>query len=119
MKKALACAAAALMMTGCFNTKIVFSEKGGGTVSAAHDGAWHHGIIVGLVTLSDPIAIDKVCPSGVAYVEQNTSFLNGLVGGITYNIYTPQTVSVYCADGGSADVKLDENGQVVAMSAIR
>jgi hypothetical protein len=35
----------------------------------------------------------------VAKVETERSFLNGLVGAITWNIYTPMHVLVTCASG--------------------
>jgi hypothetical protein len=39
------------------------------------------------------------CPQGFAVVETERSFLNGLVGAITYSIYTPMHVKVTCAGG--------------------
>ena len=42
------------------------------------------------------------CPSGVAIIETEQSFLNGLVGLLTIGIYTPQTVTITCAGGGGA-----------------
>ena len=33
---------------------------------------------------------------GVAFVESKQSFVQGLLGGITYGIYTPRTMNIYC-----------------------
>ena len=43
------------------------------------------------------------CPNGVARVETQHSFLNSLVAAITFSIYTPMTITVQCAAGGSPD----------------
>lgn len=39
------------------------------------------------------------CASGVAVVETQQTFLNGLLAVVTLGIYTPQTVSITCAAG--------------------
>ncbi len=58
------------------------------------------------------------CPNGVARVETQLSFLNGLVGALTFSIFTPMTITVTCAAGSSdgaadADVVLSEDGIAV------
>ena len=53
------------------------------------------------------------CPSGVAKVESRLSFLNMLVGALTYSIYTPMEITVSCAGGGksgSDDTTLNAQG---------
>jgi hypothetical protein len=42
------------------------------------------------------------CPNGVARVDTQLSFVNGLVGILTLGIYTPMNIEVTCAAGGSA-----------------
>ncbi len=42
------------------------------------------------------------CPHGVARVDTQLSFVNGLVGMLTLGIYTPMNIVVTCAAGGSA-----------------
>ena len=39
------------------------------------------------------------CPSGVAVIETQQTFLNGLVLVLTLGIYTPRTVTLTCASG--------------------
>ena len=39
------------------------------------------------------------CPSGVAVIETQQTFLNGLVSVLTLFIYTPRTVTITCAAG--------------------
>lgn len=42
------------------------------------------------------------CPGGVAKVETQQSFVNGLVAILTIGIYTPMTIRVTCAAPGAA-----------------
>jgi hypothetical protein len=42
------------------------------------------------------------CPSGVAQVETQHSFLNGLAAAITFGIYTPLQINVTCASGAAS-----------------
>jgi hypothetical protein len=51
--------------------------------------------------LVPPPAIDakQTCPQGVASVVTERSFLNGLVGAITYSLFTPMHTTVTCASG--------------------
>lgn len=37
--------------------------------------------------------------AGVARVDTQHSFLNGLVGGLTFGIFTPMTITVTCGQG--------------------
>lgn len=39
----------------------------------------------------------QACSSGVAQVRTSLSFLNQLVSGLTWGIYTPMTIRVVCA----------------------
>ncbi len=53
---------------------------------------WLWGIIA-----AKPIDVRQECPSGVAKVETEQSFVNGLVGIVTLGIYSPQHLRVTCA----------------------
>ena len=44
------------------------------------------------------------CPAGVARVETRQSFVNGLVGLITFGIYTPMEIVVTCANSPGASL---------------
>ena len=63
---------------------------------------WANSWIYGLVPPSSVETASK-CTSGVAKVETQRTFLNGLVGILTLGIYTPMEIKVTCAMGGSAD----------------
>jgi hypothetical protein len=62
------------------------------------DKPWQMSFIYGLV----PPPVEETasrCPNGVAKVETQHSFLNGLVASITFGIVTPIQVTVTCAAG--------------------
>ncbi len=47
------------------------------------------------------------CPRGVARVETRISFLNGLVGALTFSIYTPMEIKVTCAEKSSVSQRVE------------
>jgi hypothetical protein len=62
---------------------------------------WAHGFLFGLVPPSE-VQTAAECPSGVATVETQLSFLNQLASFLTAGIYTPMTITVQCASGRAA-----------------
>lgn len=59
---------------------------------------WQKAWVLGLVP-PDTITSQQVCPQGIAQFETKHSFLNGLVRGITYSIFSPMHPTVTCASG--------------------
>ena len=57
---------------------------------------WATGWVFGLVPPQTVEAASQ-CPNGVAQVETQLSFLNQLVSGITFGIFTPMSIKVTCA----------------------
>jgi hypothetical protein len=57
---------------------------------------WQKSWVIGLVP-PDTINAQQRCPNGVAKVMIEQTFLNGLVRGLTYNIFTPIHPVVTCA----------------------
>lgn len=110
-----------LCSSACFTTRFTFrdmpqsatGETAGVTVANDADERWHHDGITGLVEFSKPVKLDSLCPQGVAYVEQETSFLNGLVERLTFDWYNPQTVTVYCVNGAHGEAALNAAGDAV------
>ncbi len=94
MKRALLILA--LCATGCFRTTIK-NGRPMGHAPIEYDNKWHGGMVYGIAELSGPYDLSKVCPQGWAAVHTETSFLNGLVEVVTFNIYTPQSVTITCA----------------------
>ncbi len=88
-------AAAALFLTACQTqqAQIKGAPKGNPAVSKTQ-----HLFIYGLA--GQPAVIDAAAVCGgadkVQAIETQMSFIDGLLTGITYSLYTPRTVKVYC-----------------------
>lgn len=93
MRRFFALAAVAVFAAGCYHVTVV---TGASTGTQQVDKAWQNSFIIGLVPPAE-LNVKDQCPSGVAKVATERSFLNGLVGAITYNIYTPMHVNVVCS----------------------
>lgn len=94
-----AIAAIAVIASGCYHATI----NTGRTPSGQQvERPWAHSFIYGLVSPST-VETAAQCPNGVARVETQHSFLNMLVGAITFGIYTPMDIRVQCAASGGGD----------------
>lgn len=89
----------ALCITGtaCYHATI---ETGRPISSDVITIPWANSFVYGLVP---PPLVETAakCPNGVAKVETQHSFLNSLVGALTFGIYTPIQIDVTCASAGS------------------
>lgn len=88
----------AVLLSACFHQIVQTGRTPGTTVV---ERPWTATWLWGLVP-AEEISVVAQCPNGVATIETQQSFLNGLVGGLTLGIYTPQEVRVTCASGSSA-----------------
>ncbi|HYD53641.1 MAG TPA: hypothetical protein VEA99_13480 [Gemmatimonadaceae bacterium] len=79
--------------TACYHQVVQTGRTAGATVI---DKPFVNGFLWGLVAAQD-IDVTRECPAGVATVETEQSFANGLVAALTLGIYTPQHVRVTCA----------------------
>jgi hypothetical protein len=86
---------ALIASAGCYHITVV---TGAPATAQTIDKGWQNSFIYGLVPPSE-ISTKEACPKGVAKVETERSFLNGLVSAITYSIYTPLHATVTCASG--------------------
>jgi Bor protein len=86
---------------GCYTTRVHTGLPGAGPSLMASD-RWHHTIVAGIAEISDPVDLETACPGGWSTINEEYSFLNGLVGGVTWGIYTPRTYTVICGSGGGA-----------------
>jgi hypothetical protein len=90
-------------LAGCFMNR--YAVGTGADINREPDyKQWTGHFIAGLVGGSDQLSINNICPSGNAVIEDVRSFVNMLIGGLTGNIYTPSTISVWCGDGSKAEV---------------
>jgi hypothetical protein len=89
---------AGLLVSACFHQIVQTGRAPGPTVI---EKPWVSTWIFGLVA-AQPIDVRQQCPSGVATVETQQSFANGLVGALTLGIWDPQTVKITCAAAGGS-----------------
>ncbi|MCZ6775911.1 MAG: Bor family protein [Ignavibacteria bacterium] len=93
----------ALSLLGCYHATIETGlTPSGEVIHKSFASSW----IYGLVPPSTVSTATK-CPNGVAKVETQHSFVNGLVAGITLGIYTPINIKVTCDAGDSAMLPSD------------
>lgn len=88
-----------LLSQGCYHATI---ETGKAPGPETIDKPWASSFVYGLVPPSTVETAQK-CPNGVAKVETQQTFLNGLVNLLTFGIYTPMAIKVTCAARSSAD----------------
>lgn len=96
-------------LMGCYHATI---ETGAPPSPQTIDEGWASGWVFGLVP---PKAVEAAsrCPDGVAKVETQLSFLNQLVGFLTFGIYTPMSIKVTCAAAGTASTGADAGTEIV------
>lgn len=90
--------ASAFLLAACFHQVVQTGRSPSQTVVEKQ---WVSSWIFGLVPAA-PIDVRQQCPTGVATIETQQSFPNGLVGVLTVGIYTPQSVKVTCAGPGAS-----------------
>ena len=99
---------AALVLSGCYHATVVTdAEPSAQTIERP----WAHSFIAGLVPPST-VETAQQCPNGVAQVETKLSFLNMVATALTFNIYSPMSITVTCAAGGSASLDADAAAEV-------
>ncbi len=92
-RRAIAIALLAVFAAGCYRTTVITGLPESDTKI---DLPWQKSWVFGLVP-PDTINSKAKCPNGVAKVMVEHSFLNGLVSGLTYQIFTPIHPVVTCA----------------------
>ena len=92
--------AALLVLAACYHATI---DTGLSPSPEMINQPWASGWVYGLVA-PKPVETMSQCKNGVSKVETMHSFLNSLVGGLTFGIYTPMTIKVTCAASGRASL---------------
>jgi hypothetical protein len=89
---------AAFALTGCYHAVIQTGRPESSDVISIK---WANSFIFGLVP---PPVVETAsrCTNGVAQVETQHSFLNGLAAFVTFSLYTPMQIDVTCAARGTA-----------------
>ena len=109
----LSAVVAALALTACHHAVIETGLPPGTTMI---EQPWAPSFVYGLVP---PATVETAtrCPQGVSRVETQRSFVNQLVGMVTFGLFTPMTIKVTCAAGGRTEVPRDAKSVNVAASA--
>lgn len=81
------------VLAGCYH-QIVQTGRPPSPVVVRH--AWTATWLWGLVP-AEEIDVTSQCQNGVATVETQQSFMNGVVGLVTLGIYDPRDVKITCA----------------------
>lgn len=89
--------ACTLTLTGCYHATVVTGAEPG---SQTIEKPWATSFINGLIP-PETVDATQQCNNGVARVETQLSFLNQIVAGLTFGLYSPMTITVTCASGGS------------------
>jgi hypothetical protein len=97
MRRSLAIVVASLVLGGCYRVTVTSGpQPTAAAPPTVVDVPFSHSFVYGLVPPPEVNVRDK-CPSGVAKVETQHSFVNGLVTFLTWYLYTPIRVTVTCA----------------------
>lgn len=91
------------VLSGCYQASMTTGKQPGDTVV---EKKWASSFIYGIVPAK--VDVSDECPNGIASAKRKMSFVNGLVGTLTLNIYLPQNVKVTCAAGGSMSSAVPE-----------
>jgi len=97
--------------SGCYHATIETGRPASATVVTK---SFAPSFIYGLVP-PPTLNVSQQCTSGVAKVETMHSFVEGLVAGITFGIFTPMSMKVTCA--ASASGRDDETFATRGLSA--
>lgn len=98
--KSILILASLFIFTSCYHTQVTTDKE---PSSKIVEDAWADSFVYGLVPPNVVETADE-CPNGLSKVETKISFLNGLVGALTFSIYTPMTIKVTCAAGPGASL---------------
>ena len=89
-----------LLLGACYHAVITTGQTASGQTI---EKPWAMSFIYGLVPPPGVETASK-CPGGVAKVETQQSFLNGLVSVLTAGIVTPMDIRVSCATRGTSSI---------------
>lgn len=111
----------AVLLSGCYHAKIT---TGLPASAETIDIPWAHSFIAGLVPPNTVDATSK-CTNGVAMVETQMSFMNGLASALTSGLYTPLHITVTCASAsrtavpqGANIMKIDSNADAATINKL-
>ena len=93
MKKILACMVVVLALSACSTQR--FNYDGRHSTVPTYEGKSH--FIFWGIGQEKNYNPNEICGSrGVSAVDSHTTFVDGLLGGLTWGIYSPESYSIYC-----------------------
>jgi len=104
MRPVAGLALAAVALSGCYTLR--YERKSALREPGPPREVWHHGLVGGAIAASPPVNLAEMCPSGVAMVENQTTFANwlgqlltsfGALAALHAPVWEPTTVRVVCA----------------------
>jgi hypothetical protein len=102
-----------LSVAGCYTARVQTGLPASNTViRKSFASCWIYGLVP-----PSTVATQALCPDGVAIVETQLSFVNQVVGILTFGIYTPMQIVVTCAEKSSAGLFRPGTEMEVSMSA--
>ncbi len=100
-------------LSGCYHASVTTGlTPSAQVIDEPFATSWIYGLVP-----PETVEAANECENGVARVETQLSFVNQLVGLITFGIYTPMHITVTCASGtvtGSADVRVNDDLDVLS-----
>jgi hypothetical protein len=108
MRKLFMAVAVLTLTTGCYHATV---ETGLTPSNKVVEKQWAHGFLFGLVPPSEVETVSK-CPSGVAKVETQQSFLNLVANALTGGLYSPMSIKATCATSRSASLPVVRDSNV-------
>lgn len=104
-------AIALLGLTGCMKHTFTYPDRQADGRVMTESSKFY---VFGLIDGDDrPISAYNLCNGPVKSVETYQTFGDALIGCVTLQIYTPNTVAVRCASGVAHNFYLDEDDTVV------
>ncbi len=100
MKKLMMAAVGlSVLATGCYKVDYTTSKS---SSSEPTEEIWRHRVAWGIIELDDTLALDEVCPSGVAKIHTERDIVSGLVTMVAGGgLYAPNMINVWCVDGSA------------------
>ncbi|TVR29829.1 MAG: hypothetical protein EA390_09090 [Balneolaceae bacterium] len=93
-----------ILFTGCYHAQITTGmEPSAEVYEQTFASSWIYGLVPPSV-----VEAQNHCRNGVARVETRLSFVNQLVGMLSFGIYTPMHIKVTCASS-RADIPTDRS----------
>ena len=113
LRRAAAVASSVVLLAGCYTATIETGlAPSTTTIEQPFAASWIYGLV-------PPKTVSTMarCPKGVSKVMTQLSFVNSLVGGLTFGIFTPMTIKVTCAAGTTASVPAGSSSLAVRAEA--